>query len=53
MGLIIELSRSLGPVPVVAGIILAMFAIKLIKKTVKWAITLGVIAVILIVLGIL
>lgn len=53
MGYIIELSRSLGYVPVLMGFALVMFAIKLIKKTIKGAIFLGILAVILIIFGVL
>lgn len=53
MSFIMELANEFGPVIVVAGFFLAMWAIKLAKKTIKLAITVGLIAVVLIVLGLI
>lgn len=53
MNFIIQLANEFGPVAVIAGFFLAMWAIRLAKKTIKLAITVGIIAVILIILGLI
>lgn len=53
MSFIMELANEFGLVIVIAGFFLAMWAIKLAKKTIKLAITVGLIAVVLIILGLI
>ena len=53
MGFIIQLANQFGPVSVIAGFFLAAWAIRIAKKTIKLALLIGAIAVLLISLGLL
>ena len=53
MVMLTKMADAWGPIPVIAGFFLAMYAIKIAKKTIKLALFLGAIAVVLMVLGII